>query len=453
MHAAEPHASAYDFVKGLVDGVPSTGTEVPVTGLFSQHEPSRCALLARKRAASWVVVPLILAIVLPQLIPAVMSDGLIVDPWGMPFQEGAQTAFVFCNAGLESLVIYVSSYATEGSYWLIPVWSAPENIVVSHVNSLALDGYDWGIDAWTSVKSTSTQWFVGGSLASQLYPALSPLSLVLLDRFDISRPPIYIPMLGTMDQAANNRSGVAVHEVIESFSLTSYIVTATDANSLYQFLGDIGVNVSDEVRAVLEGYLSGQAGYAPSMAMSPSFVVSKVSRRSIREDGQPFNMTPPMNMSSPIADANITRIIYMPPQGLGIIVTFPSDAPFYPLIPTSIYGSEIVPLRLYVNGLWDTQYLPETLSAFTKVEHFVDGHISVSTYPEVKPVSGTELSEYTLITMDAPSKYLTSDLVFQPAALVQAAVEFSWAIGILAFLICSVVASGLASLLLGSRGK
>ena len=172
MRAAEPYASACDFVKGLVDVVLSTGTEVPVTGLFSQHEPSRCALLARKRPASWVVVPLILAIALPQLIPAAMGDGLIVDSWGMPFEEGAQTAFVFCNAGLESLAIYVPSYAPEGSYWLIPVWSAPENIVVSHVNSLALDGYDWGIDAWTSAKSTSAQWFVGGSLASQLYPAL-----------------------------------------------------------------------------------------------------------------------------------------------------------------------------------------------------------------------------------------------------------------------------------------
>jgi hypothetical protein len=404
-------------------------------------------LLARKRAMNWAGVPLILLVVLPLLIPAVAGDGFIVDPWGMPFEEGAQTAFVLCSAGLESLVIHVSSDTPEGSFWLVPVWSAPENVVVSHVSSLTLDGYDRGTDAWAAVKSRSALWFVGGSMASQLYPALSPFSLPLLYRLGISRPPIYIPLIGTVDWAVRNGSGVTVHEVIESYGLTSYVVTATDADSLCQFLTSIGVKVSDDVKVVLEGYLSGQDAYVPSMATAPSFVVSKVSRWDVREDERP------MNMSSSIADANISRILYKQPQGLGIVIMFPSDAPFYPLVPTSIYGSKIVPLRLYVNGLWDIQDLPKPLSAFTKVEHFVDSQISISTYPEVKPISGTDLSEYTLVSMDAPSKYLTSDLRFQPAGLVQVAVGFSWGIGILIFLICSVVASGIASLLLGSREK
>ena len=392
---------------------------------------------------NWAGVPLILLVVLPLLIPAVTGDGFIIDPWGMPFEEGAQTAFVLCNAGLESLVIHVSSDSPEGSYWLVPVWSAPENVVVSHVSSLTLDGYDRGIDAWAAVKSRSALWLVGVSLASQLYPALSPFSLPLLYRLGISSPPIYVPLIGTVDWATRNEGGVTVHEVVESYGLTSYIVTATDADSLCQFLRDIGVKVSDEVKTVLEGYLSGQS----SMAMAPSFVVSRVSRWSIGGDEHPWNT------SSPIADANISRILYVRPQGLGIVIMFPSDAPFYPLIPTSIYGSKIVPLRLYVSGLWDIQGLPKTLSAFTKVEHFVDSHISISTYPEVRPASGTELSEYTLVSMDAPSKYLTSDLRFQPVGLVQVAVSFSWAVGIMAFLICSIVASGIASLLLGSREK
>ncbi len=421
--------------------------EVPVTRLFSQHNLLKRTLLACKRAMNWAGVPLILLVVLPLLMPAVAGDGFIVDPWGVPFEEGAQTAFVFCNAGLESLVIHVSSYAPEGSYWLIPVWSAPENIVVSHVSSLTLDGYDRGIDAWAAVKSRSALWFVGGSMASQLYPALSPFSLPLLYRLGISRPPIYIPLIGTVDWAARNEGGVTVHEVVESYGLTSYVVTATDVDSLCQFLRDIGVKVSDEVKTILERYFSGQDTYAYSTAIVPSFVVSKVSRWSIREDERP------LNMSSPIADANISRILYMRPQGLGIVIMFPSDTPFYPLVPTSIYGSKIVPLRLYVNGLWVIQDLPKPLSAFTKVEHFVDSHMSLYTYPEVRPISGTELSEYTLISMDAPSKYLTSDLRFQPAGLVQAAVSFSWAIGILVFLICSVVASGLASFILGSRER
>jgi hypothetical protein len=392
---------------------------------------------------NWAGVPLILLVVLPLLIPAVAGDGFIIDPWGLPFEEGAQTAFVLCNAGLESLVIHVSSDSPEGSFWLVPVWSAPENVVVSHVSSLTLDGYDRGTDAWAAVKSRSALWFVGGSLASQLYPALSPFSLPLLYRLGISSPPIYVPLIGTVDWAAKNEGGVTVHEVVESYGLTSYVVTATDADSLCQFLRNIGVKVSDEVKAVLERYLSGQS----SMAIAPSFVVSKVSRWSIWGDERPWNM------SSPMADSNMSGMPYIRPQGLGIVIMFPSDTPFYPLIPTSVYGSKIVPLRLYVSGLWNIQDLPKPLSAFTKVEHFVDSHISLYTYPEVKPISGTELSEYTLVSMDAPSKYLISDLRFQSAGLVQVAVSFSWAIGILIFLICSVVASGIASLVLGSREK
>jgi len=394
-----------------------------------------------------------LVVILPQLMPAIVGDGLIVSPWGAPFEEGTQTAFVFYNAGLESLVIHVSSYAPEGSYWLIPVWSNPENIVVSHVSSLTLDGYDTGVDAWQAIRSRSAQWFVGGSLVSQIYPALSPLSLPLLYRLGISRPPIYLPLVGTLDWAAiidrivGNRSGVTVHEVVESFGLTSYIVTATDVDSLTRFLRGVGVEVSDEVRAVLDGYIGGQSDRAPGASTVPSFIVSKVSGWPTGGNGYP------LNSSSPIADANITRIIYVPPQGLGIVITFPSDVPFYPLIPTSIYGSKIVPLRLYVNGLWSVQALPETLAAFTDVEHFVDGHITISTYPQVETVSGTELSEYTLVTVEAPSKYLTTDLRFHPAYLEQAALALPWAIGISVFLVCSVVASGLSSLLLGSREK
>jgi len=397
--------------------------------------------LSRRRAIGWAAVPLALLIVLPILISTVAGDGVIIDPWGMPFEEGAQTAFVLCKDGLESLAIHVSSDSPEGSFWIVPVWSKPEMVVVSHVSSLTFSGYDRGIEAWRATKSQAALWFVGGSLASQLYPVLSPLSWLLPYKFGISRPPIYVPLIGTVEWLGRGEGGVTIHEVVESYGLTSYVVTATDADSLSQFLIDIGVKVSEEVRTVLERYLSGQS----SLAVAPSFVVSRVSRWRIRE------AEPPTNMSSLEGEGNMSRMPYVYPQGLGIVIMFPSDVPFYPLVLTSVYGSKIVPLRLYVNGLWDIQDLGRPLSAFTKVEHFVYSHISLYTYPEVKPISGTELSEYTLVTMDSPSKYLTSDLTFQPAYLVQTAVSLSSAIGILVFLVCSVVASGMTSILLGHR--
>ena len=401
-----------------------------------------------KGAANWTSLSLALLVALPLLVASANCDGVIIDPWGMPFEEGTQIAFVLCKDGLESLALYVSSDAPEGSFWLVPVWSQPDMVVVSHVSSLTLSGYYVGVDASQAAKSGMALSFVGGSLASQLYPVLSPLSWVLMYRLGISRPPIYVPLIGSVDWLGRETGGVTVHEVVESYGLTSYVVTVTDADSLCQFLTDIGAKLSTEMRATLEAVLEhyinpSERGF--SLARSFSFVVSRVSMRSITGDEVP------VNTSSTEVNSNASRMPYVQPRGLGIVIMFPSDAPYYPLIPTSVYGSKIVPLKLYVDGLWDPLILGQPLSAFTSVEHFVSSHISIYTYPDVQPISGTELSEYTLVTMDPPSKYLTTDLTFGPASLARLGVNFSWVVGILIFLICSVAASGIASILLGAR--
>jgi len=396
---------------------------------------------------------LALLVVFPILIPVVVSDGVIIDPWGLPFEEGAQTAVVLWEDGLETLALHVSSTSPEGSFWLVPVPNRPELVAVSHVGSFTLSGYDRGVEAWRAAKSWASFWFVGGALSSQLYPAISPFSWLLLYRLGIRTPPIYVPLIGDTEWLTREEGTVTVHEVVESFGLTSYVVTTDDADALYSFLYDIGLKVPEAIKAVLANYL--HQGSSVARGVGFSFVVSKVGQWIAREAERPTNLSIP-------AQENLSRMPTIRPQGLGIVITFPSDAPFYPLIPTSVYGSKVIPIRLYLNGLWDPSSLqpllpPSTLgqplSAFTKVEHFVYGHVSIYTSPEVNPLSGTELSEYTLVTMNPPSKYLTTDLTFQPASLVQLGANFSWVIGILTFLLCSVAASGITSVLLGERNK
>jgi len=375
----------------------------------------------------------------PLIATAVIGDGVIIDPWNIPHEEGAQIAFIFWKDGLETLALHVSSDPPDGSFWLVPVSNSPETIAVSHVSSLTFSGYDRGVEALRAAKSLASFWFVGGALSSQFYPAASPFSWLLLYRLGIRRYPIYVPLLENAEWLVREEGTVTVHEVVESFGLTSYVVTADDADDLYRFLQGIGLKAPDDIKSVLADYIG--KGF--------SFVVSKVQQRTIREAETPTNLTVP---ESPAREGSIVMPVARP-QGLGLVITFPSDAPFYPLVPTSVYGSKVVPVRLYVKGLWDILSLGQPLSTFTKVEHFVYGHISLYTSPEVKPLSGTELSEYTLVTMDPPSKYLTTDLTFHPASLVQLAVDFSWVVGILVFLVCSVVASGMTSVLLGKRDK
>jgi len=389
-----------------------------------------------RRGANWTGVSLALLVVLPFLFTSVAGDGVIIDPWGMPFEEGAQTAVVLWKDGLETLALHVSSTSPEGSFWLIPIPNEPETVAVSHVSSLTFSGYDRGVEAWRAAKSWASFWFVGGALSSQFYPVVSPFSWLLLYRLGIRRPPIYVPLLENAEWLTREEGTVTVHEVVESFGLTSYVVTADDAEALYGFMYDIGLKVPEEVKVVLANYIGSRF----------SFVVSKVQQWTIREAERPANLSIPER-------EDLSRMPIVRPQGLGIVITFPSDAPFYPLVPTSVYGSKVVPVRLYLNGLWDIPNLGQPLFTFTKVEHFVYSHISIYTSPEVRPLSGAELSEYTLVVMDPPSKYLTTDLTFRPASLMQLGVNFSWVLGILMFLACSVAASGITSVLLGGRNK
>jgi len=381
-----------------------------------------------------VNVLLAVSVLVPYLMMTAAADGVIINPWGVPFEEGAQTAVILWEKGMETLALHVSSKAPDGSFWLVPIPNKPDMIVVSHVRSLTFSGYDRGIEAWKAAKSRAAGWYAGMGLISQLYPIISPCSWGLLYKLWIRTPPIYVPLLGEVSSVWRSDEGVSIHEVIESYGLTSYVVTADNADSFYQFFLRIGAKVPEEVKGVLKDYIG--KGF--------SFVVSRV---------QPVTITrtPLPNSTKSEGGEYLEQAFPIQPSGLGVVITFPTERPFYPLVPTSVYGSKVIPVRLYVKGLWEAQDLGQPLSGFIKVEHFVEAHLGLYTYPVIEPLSGTEMSEYTLVTMDSPSKYLKSDLMLLQASAVELSVNFSWTIGLVLFLACSAVASAVASVLLGRR--
>jgi hypothetical protein len=90
----------------------------------------------------------------------------------------------------------------------------------------------------------------------------------------------------------------------------------------------------------------------------------------------------------------------------GLLVTFPTEKMYYPLLPTSVYGSETVPATLRVIG----HITPEIFSdikSYTKVQYYLSNEMydAKSFYNGQK-----ENAKYTKIKINAPSKYLTQDL-------------------------------------------
>jgi len=119
-------------------------------------------------------------------------------------------------------------------------------------------------------------------------------------------------------------------------------------------------------------------------------------------------------------DQKITNDIYYPNFNYlrGLYVSFPTNKIYFPLIPTSVYGSEIVPAIIKVIGLV-TPDVYDDIKSYTKVTY----HELDATYGYVQNLPedfmSTDLSDvknYTTITINAPSKLLTEDLYFSNRA-------------------------------------
>jgi len=104
---------------------------------------------------------------------------------------------------------------------------------------------------------------------------------------------------------------------------------------------------------------------------------------------------------------------YNPKSNLKAIkISFPTDNLFFPLIPTSIYGSKKIPIEIQVNDL-------ATPTVYKNIEGMIETtYMSSYTYSSpyilydraISPNSSTTGSSYTQININVPSKLLTQDL-------------------------------------------
>ncbi|RLI87773.1 MAG: hypothetical protein DRO76_01810, partial [Candidatus Altiarchaeales archaeon] len=220
--------------------------------------------------------------------------------------------------------------------------------------------------------------------------------------------------------------GITIYEHIEKMGLTTELVTAEDGSAFYNYLTNKDLDLPSGLKSILEDYIGKEY----------SFVVSWIS------DVEKFKQ------ESAIRD-RYGRLINV----VGVSISFPTDEIYFPLKPTSVYGSQKIPILIYVmDHVTPKLYLE--IKNYVQVNYFIDKYYYVP--KELSPFFNgkkeIENLNYTKIKIDAPSRYLTEDLWIKDSApadvvLADFIKRSVWLWGIIFFILSSCLASMFAGVI------
>jgi hypothetical protein len=145
------------------------------------------------------------------------------------------------------------------------------------------------------------------------------------------------------------------------------------------------------------------------------------------------------------------------PLQKGVFVSFPTEKLYYPLLPTSVYGSEIVPATIRTIG-WVSPQLFSDIEGYVQTDYYLAPRLN--TDPTLRNFYDRNdlKTRYTKIDINAPSKLLTDDLWIRQrapwSALRAAAVaHYPWLCGILLLLLASFLAGLLAGVVVFAEAR
>jgi hypothetical protein len=168
----------------------------------------------------------------------------------------------------------------------------------------------------------------------------------------------------------NVEQDVIVYEHLDKEGITSEIITAKTATGLYSYLRSKGLKIESGSIPVLDNYIGKEY----------SFVASWI------------------NSSENIVYAQ-----------RGVFVTFPTKNIYFPMLPTSVYGSKTVPVIIRVIGHVSPKVFQD-IKSYTKTDYYVGSYASFADDLKNFYNGQNQNIKYTKIEINAPSKFLTEDL-------------------------------------------
>jgi hypothetical protein len=431
-----------------------------------------------------------------------LADGMVVfpDPYSDRWDYGVETnqyAFIKHTGGKQEMIISVGfdEVSSKGMVWLFPIPSKPENMKISIVDSVpTLSGEEVSkkakayLDIYKKVYSYS-----------QIYPIISKVNFSNRNHSSLDS------LGGGFGESNINESSidVVVHNHIEKDGIVSEVVTAKTSSSLYDYLKSKGMSIEPGSVPVLKQYIGKDYSFVVSwidtsqddsllgivMMGFPNYY-SKVDYpgffalvEELKKDYPEFGASDDLlsYLQSPEgasvlkdlllkvkADPSLIRVDNADLESLsneslghqqrGLSVTFPTKDIYFPLLPTSVYGDEVVPLTIYVSGHVSPKVFKD-IKSFTDVSYYVN-HINIVDnmlwgygYSEFLEKQKMEGVEYTKIVINAPSKYFTNDLWMETKAPIKAyypslVAKHMPEAGIIIFLLSSVIAGLIAGMIL-----
>lgn len=374
----------------------------------------------------------------------VLADGMIIrpDPYGNRWDytlETNQQAFISYKNGLEKLILSVGiEEANMNAVWIFPIPTEPEKTVIDILPKLPrLIGEDIAKKAKSKLPEIKKLLQL-----SQLY---SYFFLRVPEKEVGYRGIEGFGMLGAVPAAGVIETDVVVHEHLEKEGLTTEVVTAKTAQGLFDYLKNKNLKIEKGAIPALDYYIGKEFTFVVSWITSPTplsrdeieqklhyFLVEHPHDPSVvsvkfnyeitanfetlrqhlirsREEGFRYLEQNPEEKER-LVDFLVRNEYLLHPTSKGqkgVFVTFPTNKIYYPLIPTSVYGSEKVPAEIRIIGFVSPQIFRD-IKGYTKVSYFTNQDLILD--PELEDFYEGAPERYTKIAINAPSKLLTEDL-------------------------------------------
>jgi len=366
------------------------------------------------------------------------------DRWDYS-DESNQQAFINYDNGLQKMIISVGLEGenSNGTVWLFPIPSEPNKVAIDVVKSLPrLSGEEISKKAKSNLDDITKFLQI-----TQLY------TIPFISFYGTSETTETWGMDDTLGAprgfGRDIEQDVVVYEHLEKEGITSEIVTAKTANGLYDYLKNKGLKVESGSIPVLDNYIGKEFSFVTSWISSPERFISAEEIKnnlytyfsnkylypkffnlvnSLKQKYPEFNQANDSidylkSQQGRIVLQELTQAIQNDPSIIvdtynkdqnsanqrGVFVTFPTKEIYFPLLPTSVYGSKTVPITIRVIG-HVTPKVFQDIKSYTKTKYYVDNDTSFTDDLKNFYNGQNQNIKYTKIEIKAPSKFFTDDL-------------------------------------------
>ncbi len=350
--------------------------------------------------------------------PIALADGGIWNRKWDPVPENQQQAAIVYKDGVERMLLsVVPGNPEQDKVWIFPIPSKPDSVAIDVVTQFPnFYGENVEKSAVRTIDAAATV-----IRLTQLYT----IPLYWLASFGGRSFAAETMSIGKAGGAEESYSGVVIHEHIDKEGMTTELVTAEKGEALYSYLQKNGLTVGPKSMAMFDSYIN----------KDYSFVVSWIAR---------YKEYDPETGAWDRPD--------LAPM-VGLQASFPTPKIYFPMIPTSMYGSETIPISIFVTGHVNPQ-LPGMVKPYAKTQYFLTDYFSPPYELKDTLFAGidTDKMEYTRLDISAPSKYFTDDIWFSntaPAKIYYASfvTKHPFIFGVLMLILVSMIASFSAGLI------